>query len=244
MNNFKKLLVGSVVTIAVVGLGTPITAQASPGRAQLKAAKHAKPADCHDPAYGPSTVNVGLSSVVKTFSVTADCDGGLSGWSLETSIFYVYDGAPDNTFHPYDLSDSEAGSYDITATTDDGEFNQNEFLGTFNLKRYSTWGNTFNASPEPVKKGSTINFYGELLRANWDQGKYYGYGNGYTHLDFRPAGDPTWRTVKTFRTSSSYVGHITNLTTVATVSGFWRVYYTGNDYGSPAYSTTDYVGVS
>jgi hypothetical protein len=128
-------------------------------------------------------------------------------------------------------------------TTTDEDFHEDQFVGIFTLKRYSTWGKTFNAYPEPIKKGSSIKFTGELLRANWDNGRYYGYGNGYTQLQFRPAGNPTFTTVKTFRTSTSSPGYISGLSATATVSGFWRVYYTGNEYGSPAYSTTDYVGV-
>ena len=233
MGNNRRWISVFAAGIAAVTLLTPVAARGNPAPLHARRA-HAQPAACADPAYGPATVNVGLSSVVKTFSVTADCNGGLSGWSLETQMFYVDDTAPDYTFHPYSLTDSQAGDTDITATTYDGDYNSDEFLGTFTLKRYDTWGSTFNASPEPVKKGATIRFSGELLRANWDQGKYYGYGNGYSHLDFRPAGNPTFTTVKTFRTSSTSPGYISGLSAKATVSGFWRVYYTGNEFGSPA----------
>jgi hypothetical protein len=234
----KWVSVFAIAGVAAASLmGSTGSAQASPA--------HARPASCSDPSYSPSTVNLGLSPVVETFHVTADCDGGLAGWEvyIPDLYIYVYDGAPQETFTPSQQTDSDAGAYSTQLTTDDANYNQNEFLSTFHLKRYDTWGNTFNASPEPVKKGATIKFYGELLRANWDQGKYYGYGNGYTHLDFRPAGNPAWKTVKTFRTSTTSPGYISGLTAAATVSGFWRVYYTGNDYGSPALSKTDYVEV-
>lgn len=229
--------------ITAVGFVTSGVAQASPARMELRPA-HAQPADCAHPAYGPSTVNVGLSSGVTTFAVIADCTGGLTDWSLDTSLFFVYKDAPDNTFHPYELTDSDAGNHDITLTTDDANYTEDQFVGTFTLKRYDTWGNTFNAYPEPVKKGSPIKFTGQLLRVNWDQGKYYGYGNGYTQLQFRAQNTPTWHTVKTLRTSTSSPGLIDGTSIAATTSGFWRVYYTGNEFGSPAYSKTDYVEVT
>lgn len=233
---------GAIAAAGIVSLGligSAGTAQATPER----------PASCYGGSFSPGTVNLGLSSGVETFRLQGDCDGGLADWNLTIPDLYVtvsHD-SPDATFSAaarsgfMGYSDSDAGPHEVQLTTYDGNYNSNDWLATFYLKRYDTWGKTFNAGPEPITKGATISFSGELMRANWDAGRYYAYGNGYSHLEFRPAGNPTWTTVKTFRTSST--GHISGLTAKATVSGFWRAVYTGNDYGSPATSISDYVEV-
>jgi hypothetical protein len=206
----------------------------------------AQSSDCTATSFTPSTVNLGLSPVVETFNVVSStCDSSLSEWSVDvTNLFvYAFKESPQEGFNPSDLTDSDAGTLATEVDTYGADgYKRITYKLPFHLKRYGTWGNTFNAGPEPIKKGSSIRFTGELLRANWDQGKYYGYGDGNTEIQFRARDTSTYHTLKTLRTSTSSAGHI-DTTLKASRSGTWRVYYTGNAYGSPAYSKTDYVEV-
>ncbi|MEU4090975.1 calcium-binding protein [Streptomyces sp. NPDC026673] len=99
---------------------------------------------------------------------------------------------------------------------------------------------TFNASPEPVKKGKPITVTGKLERANWATGKYAGYTSQSVQLQFRKKGTSTYKTVKTVKSSST--GAL-KTTVTASTDGYWRYNFVGTSTTGTAVSTSDFVDV-
>ncbi|AKN71017.1 lipoprotein [Streptomyces sp. PBH53] len=111
-------------------------------------------------------------------------------------------------------------------------------LGTTLVQRNSTL--TVNASPEPVKKGSTLTVTGKLSRANWEDHKYHGYTGQSVKLQFRKKGSSTYTTLKTVRTDST--GGL-KTTAKATADGYYRFSFAGTT-STPAVSAAgDFVDV-
>jgi hypothetical protein len=110
----------------------------------------------------------------------------------------------------------------------------------FSLKRRTTWGETFNASPEPVTKGANITLKGTLGVADWEQLKYVGYAGRKVWVQFKATGETTYTTVKKVDTTT---GGKFSTTIKATEDGTWRLYYAGNSVAGIAASPGDKVDV-
>jgi hypothetical protein len=192
--------------------------------------------------FSPRVVNVGIAPVTATFGVsTTDCIK--ESWTLEGGnfSFYAYTDAPQETFAPF--SNTEAGPQDVVATAYNSDFveRQRVFASGFALKRSSVWQtNSFNASPEPVRKGQNINIKARLLIADWNNDRWASYSNRTISVQFRtPTG--AYTTVKTATTRTD--GWV--ITTVpARATGVWRVVYGGNVLASAATSGGDSVQVN
>jgi hypothetical protein len=111
-------------------------------------------------------------------------------------------------------------------------------VATTAIKKFSTL--TANATPEPVKKGKTITVAGKLTRANWETGKYPGYGSQSAKLQFRKKGSSTYTTLKTVRASST--GAL-KTTTKATVDGYYRYVFAGTATTAASTAPGDFVDV-
>jgi hypothetical protein len=120
-----------------------------------------------------------------------------------------------------------------------------EFAGTemnLTLQRRATFGKSFNASPEPVKKGQKIKVKGTLARINWTGAKnlkYVGFSNK-AQIQFKASGTTEYVTVKTV--TSTKKGKIST-TVKANKSGSWRLYFGGLSTTSTAASHGDFVRV-
>ena len=198
--------------------------------------------------FSPRKVVVGLSPVTATFKPTVSgCD--VADWSIEGDYFYVYDiydgdtGTTREIFNPFDYSNSEAGAQDVSVSADNSDYDETDriFRGGFSLLRRTQWdAGTFNASPEPVKKGKSINITGRLRVVDWDNAKYVAYSARTVSVQFKtPTG--SYATIKTTKTSST--GWI-KTTVTASKTGTWRVVYWGNDHAAVATSIGDTVKVS
>jgi hypothetical protein len=108
----------------------------------------------------------------------------------------------------------------------------------FYLQRLSKL--TVNAAPEPVKKGKTITVTGALTRANWETGKYAGYGTQSVKLQFKKKGATAYTTVKTIKTSTT--GAL-KTTVTASVDGTFRYSFAGTSTTPAVNATGDYVDV-
>ena len=109
---------------------------------------------------------------------------------------------------------------------------------TLSLLRRTTWGTTFNASPEPRRKGQTLNITGQVSRANWDSGKYEKFG-AYVKLQFKAASAESYSDVATVWDNGAAAA-----TKVKAVrSGTYRYYYPGDSTHAPSASKGDYVKV-
>jgi hypothetical protein len=198
-------------------------------------------APCTITNFSPRSVVVGLTPIVKTFRVsTTGCS--LEYWAAETSRagFHVLTDAPQEVFNP--LSNREAGAKDVIVSTVSADFVESEkvFADGFSLLRRTTWqSGTFNASPEPVKKGAPVSITGRLLVADWTNEKYVPYAGRSISVQFRtPTGG--YATVKKVTTDKN--GWV-RTTVPATTTGVWRVSYGGNTVAGPSLTVGDAVTV-
>lgn len=197
--------------------------------------------------FSPRSTVVGLTPHTTTFGIsTTGCTR--SDWSLEGDDFFVFQDSPQNTFDPYD--NSEAGAQDVIATAADDDYNERDrvFDEGFSLLRRTTWqSGSFNASPEPVKKGGSLTVTGRLLVADWTNDAYVGYAGRTIAIQFRlpddpwPTGSPYASTVKNVVTAKDG----TFRTTVpARTTGVWRAAYGGNTVAGSSVAVGDSVKVS
>ncbi|MGW5635222.1 DUF5707 domain-containing protein [Streptomyces sp. NPDC003832] len=138
---------------------------------------------------------------------------------------------------------SVAGNWHVTAgvLANDGEIYWDDFHSTHKVQRESKL--TVNASPEPVKKNTTLTVTGKLTRANWESstGAYAGLPSGQSVvLQFRKAGSTTYTNVKGIKTAS---GGALKTTVTATTDGYWRFTYAGITSTAGSTAAGDYVDV-
>lgn len=217
--------------LSVVGLAIAGVATAAPAQADVP---------CTITNFSPRSVVVGVTPVTATFKVsTTGCYQ--EDWSLEGDDFFVYKDSPQETFNPY--SNSDAGPQDVIISAYNSDYDTRErvFGNGFSLKRRSVWStNSFNASPEPVRKGQSISIKGRLLIADWDHDRWAGYGSRLISVQFRtPTG--SYATVKTVTTRAD--GWVST-TVPAKQTGVWRVVYGGNSLASDAVAVGDSVQVN
>ncbi|MER7839338.1 DUF5707 domain-containing protein [Streptomyces sp. NPDC096040] len=144
-------------------------------------------------------------------------------------------------FEPgYNAINAVAGTWKVwgIASGKDADYVQKDNVKTFKVLRQAKL--TANATPEPVKKGKTITVTGSLTRANWDAGKYSGYGSQSVALQFRKKGSSTYTNVKGIKSSST--GAL-KTTTTATVDGYYRFSFAGNGTTGAVSATGDFIDV-
>jgi hypothetical protein len=223
------------LTTVLVTLGLTLAgvASASPASAD---------APCTITNFSPRSVVVGLSPVTTTFKVsTTGCTP--TYWNAQDSDwnFYASTYSPQDTFYPW--FNSDAGPHDVVVSADNSSYaeRQRTFVDGFDLLRRTTWQTgSFNASPEPVKKGAPVTVKGRLLVADWDADAYVPYAGRTVQVQFRtPNG--SYATVGTAKTGKD--GWVTT-TVKATATGVWRLRYGGNSVAGPAYPTGDTVQVN
>jgi hypothetical protein len=222
----------SAVLLSVVGLLATGVVATAPAQADTP---------CTIESFRPTRVTLGLTPdpQLSTFSVkTAGCQ--LTDWTLEGNPFYVFAASPQWPFQP--LFNDEAGPRYVTvdAVNADHVTQRKVFVNGFSLLRRTEWqGATFDASPEPAKKGKPIRIQGRLRVVDWDVQRYVAYTHRTVSIQFKsPTG--TYKTVKTTTTSST--GWV-DTTVTATATGTWRVAYWGNTVAGSAVSVGDTVPV-
>ena len=196
-------------------------------------------APCTITGFSPRAVVVGRTPVVGTFAVsTSGCS--VQSWAVDGGIFYVYPEAGRWAFNPY--SNSLAGPRDVTvaAVNGDGTESSRVFADGFSLLRQTVWQDkSFNAAPEPARRGSAITVAGRLLVADWSYGRYIPYAGRRVAVEFRsPSG--SYALVKAVTTDAS--GWV-RTTVPADVTGTWRLRYGGNTIAAPAATVGDAVQV-
>jgi len=187
----------------------------------------------------PRSVVVGLTPIVKTFRVsTSGCS--LDGWNIWADDFFIFDDSPQETFTPW--FNSEAGPQDVVVDAYNSDYTKRSrvFPDGFSLLRRTTWQDkSFNASPEPAKRGSAIAVTGRLLVVDWTNERYVPYAKRSVAVEFRtPTGSYTH--VKTVTTDTN--GWV-RTTVPANATGTWRLRYGGNSVAGPAVSAGDTVQV-
>lgn len=96
---------------------------------------------------------------------------------------------------------------------------------------------SFDAGPEPVRKGRTLTVKGRLKAPPTG---YETLENRWVSLWFRPKGSTTWRKMGTARIN--YLGVFVR-TFKARADGQWRLRFAGDQYFAPLTGPADYVDV-
>ncbi len=196
---------------------------------------------CYIRDFSPRSVTVGLTPVTATFSVkTTGCS--VMGWTAHGADyeFLAFDDSPQDTFNPW--SNADAGRADVIVSAYNSDYDERErvFAGGFTLKRATTFEQgSFNASPEPVRRGAPVTVTGRLLIANWDTDRYGPWGGRPVNVQFRTAGG-TYQTVQTVNTDRN--GWV-RTTVPAGTTGYWRLHYAGNSAAGRAVTSGDAVEV-
>ena len=255
-----SLVAVSAVTLssmtALAGLGpiaaaTPVgareiaavSAATAPGAAPVPAAVMTRQSEglCRTVGFTPRSVVVGATPAVVTFKVTASACT-LRHWELSLGPYdyYTYTQSPRAAIGP--LRNAEAGQRDVVVDTCNSEFDcsTTSFPKGFTLKRRTTWQTgSFNATPEPVRKGRPVSLQGRLLVVNWDARRYVGFTKRLVAVEFRT---PTGSYTKVATAVTDATGWV-RTTVPASRTGVWRLRYGGNTVAGPATVAGDSVQV-
>ena len=192
--------------------------------------------------FSPRTVVVGARPVVKTFGVsTSGCTR--TSWSvLESEYeFFTSNYSPQYTFNPWD--NAEAGRKDVIVTATNADFAERErvFADAFTLLRATQWqSGSFNAGPEPVKRGGKVTLRGRLIVADWGTDKYVPLAGKRVDVQFRTT-TGTYRTVAVATTGSD--GSV-RTSVPASGTGIWRLSYAGSSTTASAVVAGDTVAMT
>jgi hypothetical protein len=121
---------------------------------------------------------------------------------------------------------------------DDDGTHLDGLAGTITLLRQTGFDGTFDASPEPVRKGKRIAVSATLSTADWNTGTWAGV-DATVNIQFKAVGQKHYRTVKTV---TALAGQL-DTSVRATRSGYWRASYPGSDATASSVSNRDYVKV-
>ena len=222
-------------------------------------------ADCSVQDLTPHTIPVGISlKAPVVFKVDTDCpEGSVLSWYLtfdQEGATQPYTGPIlTNVYEPHPVrpiyapggaytwgvsGSGYAGPYQVTINSYIGDVADNMLLPRATLPvsvlHRTTFGTSFNASPEPRRVGQKIKITGQLTYANWATATYDNLG-GPVMLQFRPAGKKIYQDVKLVQDNGSGA----NTTVKAAKTGSWRYHFLGDPATATAesYSKADTVVV-
>ncbi|WP_392967485.1 hypothetical protein [Streptomyces sp. LN245] len=185
---------------------------------------------------GPDNAPICTTTATTATTVTQSC----------TEVIYV---EPDE--YLYEAAD--AGTWKVAGFYSNGTSDNDDSDNHVGIQfGYDMWGVpgsaqikraaklTANATPEPVKKGSTLTVKGALTRADWATGRYAGYKGQPAALQFKAKGATAYKTVKTV--TSGTAGALST-TVKASADGTYRYLFAGTATTGTATATGDYVDV-
>ncbi len=220
-----------------------IHATAVPGAAPLSGTVMATQPEglCRTVGFTPRSAVVGATPTVVSFRVTASACT-LRHWELSLGPYdyYTYLQQPRATILP--RRDATAGPQDVLVDTCNSEFDcrTTSFPKGFTLKRRTTWQTgSFDATPEPVRKGRPISLKGRLLVVNWDAGRYVGFVKRLVSVEFRT---PTGSYTQVATAVTDATGWV-RTTVPASRTGVLRLRYGGSTVAGPATAVGDSVQV-
>lgn len=190
----------------------------------------------HDPCTDDEWGSVGISDVSGEVYLS---DGDSWGIYYNTSTTTTWSGASGAYFDKY----SAVGRGSETVEVYDNDYNRTYRDGLPFYVRRNVVVNSFNASPEPVRKGSAIKVSGVVQRLSvnsYGDAKYVPYVSKLVNVYFRPS-TSTQYTKVSYATTTSTGYFSRNIT--ATVDGCWKVYSTQTAYNVGRWSGADCVDV-
>jgi hypothetical protein len=235
----RQCVIGRSVSSAFLALTFISTgALASPADVRTQAL-------CDYRGYRPTAVTVGSRPVVAHFALTSS---SCTFWSIEitSASVYVYTDSPDESFDPELLNEGDAGRHTAVVQYCDAAYSCEKTTDAFSLRKATSFGSTFNAAPEPVRKDATIRMTARLSRVRWgylwdERGRYVPYApkNGVAVIQFQPVNGR----FRDFKTVPVGKGGVVNGAVVAKADGAWRYRFPGNVSTAPTFSKPDYVDV-
>jgi hypothetical protein len=221
-------------------------------------------ADCSVVDFAPATVAMGIGSFTNVqFDVGTDCEEDAevfwylkAAWpdaptvsapmvaNFEPPAGSGYTHIPGGKYQWPRATDQRAGVMDVGITAyvdvpDDPENALPVVSEKITVLHRTTFGSTFNASPEPRRKGQTIKIVGQVKYADWTNNRYKGFGT-YVMLQFRPLGAEEYSNVKWVWNN----GVEARTKVKAVKSGTWRYRYYGDAANAAVNSKGDYVVVN
>jgi hypothetical protein len=109
---------------------------------------------------------------------------------------------------------------------------------TITLLRQTKFGRSFDAAPEPVRKGKRIYVSATLSTADWNEG-FWDEVDGKVQVQFKALGSKKWHTVKTVKAKDGEL----DTAVKAVRSGHWRAYHPEDEATGSSTSNSDYVKV-
>jgi hypothetical protein len=196
---------------------------------------------CSIDSFSPTGVVVGLTPVSRRMFVElSDCSGKAWELFIGDREFAAFSDDPLEVFAPRRDAQAGAKRVVVTASNDDFVETTRTWETGFSLKRRTAFrSGTFNASPEPARRGRPINLKGRLVIADWDHDRYVGARGRTVQVQFAtPSGE--YGTVKTVRADRD--GWV-RTTVTAQATGKWRLVYRGNATAGAAKTRGDAVEV-
>ena len=190
----------------------------------------------HDPCADNEWGSVGIESVSGDAYLR---DGESWGIHYNTSTTSTWNGASGSYFDKY----SAHGRGSQTVEVYDNDYNRTYRDGIPFYVRRNVGVNSFNASPEPVRKGSAIKVSGVVQRLSvnsYGDAKYVPYASHPIDVYFRASTSTAYTKVSYATTTST--GYFARSIT-ATVDGCWKVYSTQTAYNVGRWSEADCVDV-
>lgn len=201
---------------------------------------------CTIKTYTPAKFVVAATNTEKQFKVTTTgCTQ--QSWRVDllvedTTVVLATKAEPMTTFVPSALDNSLAGSYQVLVTVKSTDDKTTKKKFKFSLLRKSTFGKTFNVTPEPAERGDTLKVVGTLQRVSWGaKPAYRAYADRAVQVQFKAAGTKTFKNVKSAKTNSA--GKIST-TVTATKSGSWRLHFAGDSATGATDSVVDPVTIN
>lgn len=196
--------------------------------------------------FGPSTVTLGLKAKPVEFTVQAEDECGISGWSIDTPgrfLFFVYKQSPMDKVVPF--RNRDAGQTAADVRVQDPAYNVATRRLTFQLLRQTRW-QKLSVAPEPVRRGERVRINGILQRADWEKDKYVRFGDSTERatVQFKARGTDRWTPVRTVEFTT--VGRISTPLTVKgelARDGWYRLHFGGTTTSAASVSKPDYVDV-
>ena len=238
----RKCLAAAAVLIATLAIGSFTPAHADEQRPpRLSAEKTAVPPVCTASGYTPTSATIATRAVNVTFQQVGDCPI----WVLDVPELFLFadESASVHTFSPNLLRNTDAGRKAGTFTyCDDATFEAcGELSTSFVLRRYTSFGGTFDAYPEPIDELATLRMTATLQRYNWETGRFDPYtpNNGIAVIQFQPVGGHFFD----YKEVAIGPRGVVNGAVVARLDGAWRYRFAGTNSAGAQFSLPDYVEV-
>ena len=190
----------------------------------------------HDPCSDSEYSTPGIADVSGDAYLS---DGDSWGVYFNHATGSTWSGASGAYFDKY----SATGRGSLNVEVNDSDYNTTYRDGVPFYVRRNVTMNSFNAAPEPVRKGSPVTVSGLVKRLSvnsWGDARYVPYVSHSVHIYFRASTSKTYTKVATTSTTSNgtFAKKIT-----ATVDGCWKAYSTQTSYNVGRWSTGDCVDV-